>query len=359
MYTIMTVLNFSYNIDVLEVHKMLNQNGSESIKTIAVLTSGGDAPGMNAAVRAVVRTACENGMKVYGIVGGYKGLFENNMREQDMRSVCDIIHRGGTKLGSARFPEFGKDPEKYLKIAHEVCAERGIQGIVVIGGDGSFRGARDLSKDGIPCIAIPGTIDNDIGCSDYTIGFDTGLNTIKDMVDRLRDTIESHSRCSVVEVMGNGSGELTLCSAIAVGATAIAIPEKPFDFQHDIIEKIERTRKNGKNHFIVLVSEALTHRKENPLDVKQMAEDIERITGVESRHTILGHVQRGGSPTVKDRVVASRMGNKAVHLLMDGMSNRVVIARAEKIVDIDIQDALKMEKPFDEELYKTAMEISL
>ncbi|MDD7194782.1 MAG: 6-phosphofructokinase [Clostridiaceae bacterium] len=320
------------------------------MKTIGVLTSGGDAPGMNAAIRAVVRTACENGIKVFGINRGYAGLIEDDVRELNIRSVSDIIHRGGTMLYSARCKEFRE--EAGMQKAIETCKKHGIEGIVVIGGDGSFRGARDLSLRGIPCIGVPGTIDNDIVSSDYTIGYDTCLNTIMQMVDRVRDTVESHSRCVVVEVMGNRCGDLTLNSGIAVGATAIVIPEIHFDIEKHVIERIRRTQKTDKKHFIVMVAEGIG-------GVEELARKIEKECGVESRAVILGHVQRGGSPTVRDRVVASQMGYKAVQLLMDGIGNRVIVQKDDHIVDFDIYEALNMERSVNTELYKIAHEISI
>ena len=320
------------------------------MKTIGVLTSGGDAPGMNAAIRAVVRTACENGIKVFGINRGYSGLIEDDVRELNIRSVSDIIHRGGTMLYSARCKEFRE--EAGMQKAIETCKKHGIEGIVVIGGDGSFRGARDLSLRGIPCIGVPGTIDNDIVSSDYTIGYDTCLNTIMQMVDRVRDTVESHSRCVVVEVMGNRCGDLTLNSGIAVGATAIVIPEIHFDIEKHVIERIRRTQKTDKKHFIVMVAEGIG-------GVEELARKIEKECGVESRAVILGHVQRGGSPTVRDRVVASQMGYKAVQLLMDGIGNRVIVQKDDHIVDFDIYEALNMERSVNTELYKIAHEISI
>ncbi len=320
------------------------------MKTIGVLTSGGDAPGMNAAIRAVVRTACENGMKVYGINRGYQGLIDEDLRELNIRSVSDIIHRGGTMLHSARCLAF-KD-ESGMQKAIETCKKYGIEGMVVIGGDGSFRGARDLSLRGVPCIGIPGTIDNDIVSTDYTIGYDTCLNTVMQMVDRVRDTVESHSRCIVVEVMGNRCGDLTLNSGIAVGATAIVIPEIKSDIEKHVIDRIRRTQKTDKKHFIVMVAEGIG-------GVETLARKIEKECGVESRAVILGHVQRGGSPTVRDRVMASQMGYHAVRLLMDGIGNRVVVMRNDKIIDYDIYEALNMEKPINDELYKIAHEISI
>lgn len=320
------------------------------MKTIGVLTSGGDAPGMNAAVRAVVRTACENGIKVYGINRGYAGLMEGDLRELNIRSVSDIIHRGGTMLYSARCKEFKE--EYAMKKAIQTCHDFGIEGIVVIGGDGSFRGARDLSLRGIPCIGIPGTIDNDIVSSDYTIGYDTCLNTIMQMVDRVRDTVESHSRCIVVEVMGNRCGDLTLNAGIAVGATAIVIPEIKSDIEKHVIERIRRTQKTDKKHFIVMVAEGIG-------GVEELARKIEKECGVESRAIVLGHVQRGGSPTVRDRVAASQMGYKAVQLLMEGIGNRVVVQKKDDIIDYDIYEALCMERSVNDELYKIAHEISI
>ena len=320
------------------------------MKTIGVLTSGGDAPGMNAAIRAVVRTACENGIKVFGINEGYKGLIEDNLEELNIRSVSDIIHRGGTMLHSARCREFQK--EEGMQKAIATCKKHGIEGIVVIGGDGSFRGARDLSLRGIPCIGVPGTIDNDIVSSDYTIGYDTCLNTVMQMVDRVRDTVESHSRCIVVEVMGNKCGDLTLNAGIAVGATAIVIPEIQSDIEKHVIERIKRTQTTDKKHFIVMVAEGIG-------GVEALARKIEKECVVESRAVILGHVQRGGSPTVRDRVVASQMGYKAVQLLMQGIGNRVVVQKDDHIIDYDIYEALNMERKVNSELYKIAHEISI
>ncbi len=320
------------------------------MKTIGVLTSGGDAPGMNAAIRAVVRTACENGMKVYGVNRGYAGLIDEDIRELNIRSVSDIIHRGGTMLHSARCLDFKEEAGMQKAIA--TCRKYGIEGMVVIGGDGSFRGARDLSLRGIPCIAIPGTIDNDIVSTDYTIGYDTCLNTIMQMVDRVRDTVESHSRCIVVEVMGNRCGDLTLNAGIAVGATAIVIPEISCDIEKHVIERIKRTQKTDKKHFIVMVAEGIG-------GVEALARKIEQECGVESRAIVLGHVQRGGSPTVKDRVVASQMGYYAVQKLIAGESNRVIVLKNEGITDFDIYEALCMKKDVDDNLYKVAHEISI
>ncbi len=320
-----------------------------SIKKIGVLTSGGDAPGMNAAVRAVVRTALNKGVDVVGIVGGYTGLINGEIVDFNLRSVSEIIHRGGTVLYSSRCPEF-KTEEGIMK-AVETCKKHGIEGIVTVGGDGTFRGARDLSLHGIPCVGIPATIDNDIASTDYTIGFDTAMNTVMEMVDRLRDTAQSHARCSVVEVMGRGAGYLALRTGIAVGAVAILVPEVEYNVD-EIVEKMMRTKKTGKKHFIVVVAEGIGK-------VKDIAKEIEDKTGIETRATILGHVQRGGRPTVRDRVMASRMGYAAVDLLVQGIGNRVISFTDNKIIDFDIYEALSMERKFDHELYDIAHEISI
>ena len=329
------------------------------MKTIAVLTSGGDAPGMNAAIRAVVRTGVENGAQVLGIRRGYAGLIKGDMYEMNLRSVSDIIHRGGTMLYSARCKEF--TTEEGMQKAIDVCKENGIEGIVVIGGDGSFRGARDLSLRGINCVGVPGTIDNDIACCDYTIGYDTCLNTIMDMVDRIRDTTESHDRCFIVEVMGRRAGYLALNAGIAVGATSILIPEMEFSIQKDIIDRMRRTQKTGKEHFIIVVAEGVNDKLEAQgiNGVSALAKYIEHNLGVESRASVLGHVQRGGSPSCKDRVVASQMGSYAAHLLLNGIGNRVVAMQKEQILDYDIFEALNMTKSIDLSLYDTAMEISI
>ncbi len=321
-----------------------------AIKKIAVLTSGGDAPGMNAAVRAVARTALAKGMEVCGVYRGYDGLINNNLLPMDLRTVSDIIHRGGTALYTARSEEF-RTLEGQQKAA-ENCRKNGIEGVVVIGGDGSFRGAQDLTRQGIPCIGIPATIDNDISCCEYTIGYDTALNTCMHMIDKLRDTSQSHDRCSVVEVMGRRAGYLALNVGIAVGATTIVVPEVPFDFDRDILERIKTTYETGKRHFIIIVAEGIG-------GVSEMAKKIEEATGIETRPTVLGHVQRGGSPTVRDRVLASRMGNAAVELLCKGLSNRVVAMQMNSIVDFDIDEALAMKKPFDRAMYEVAHQISI
>ncbi len=310
------------------------------MKTIGVLTSGGDAPGMNAAVRAVVRTAVYHGITVKGIRRGYNGLMEGDIIDLDSRAVSGIIQLGGTMLYSARSPRF--KTEEGVKEAVEVCKKHGIEGIVVIGGDGSFRGARDLSLAGIPCVGIPATIDNDISSTEYTIGFDTAMNTVIQMVDRLRDTCDSHERCSVVEVMGRHAGHIALRTAIGVGALAVMVPEREIDLDA-VIEKIKETQRMGKKHFIVVVAEGVG-------GVTHMAERIEAETGIETRGTILGHVQRGGSPTLRDRLIATQMGYEAVQLLKSGIGNRVVAYKLGKVVDYDIYEALNMKKGLEDNL---------
>lgn len=319
-----------------------------TMKKIGVLTSGGDAPGMNAAVRAVVRAAIHKGMEVVGIYRGYNGLINGDIRPLDERSVSDIIQRGGTVLYTARCLEF-KERAGVLK-AKQTCIENGIEGIVVIGGDGSFRGAADLSAEGILCIGLPGTIDNDIAMTEYTIGYDTAMNTAMELIDKLEDTASSHDRCSVVEVMGRRAGYIALNTGIACGATAIFTSEMPYDIEN-VVKKINASRATGKNHFIVVVSEGVGNTQE-------IAKEIEERTGIESRVTILGHVQRGGSPTLRDRVEASKMGYYAVQLLEQGIGNRVVGLKQGEVVDVDIQEALKMKKAFPADLYKMADEIS-
>lgn len=319
-------------------------------KTIAVLTSGGDAPGMNAAVRAVVRSGLSFGMKVYGVMRGYNGLLNGDLKEMNMRSVSDIMQHGGTALFTARSPEFNT-PEGVQKAAN-MCREKGIDGVVVIGGDGSFRGARDLTGAGIPCIGVPGTIDNDIACTDYTIGYDTALNTAMEMIDRIRDTTESHDRCSVVEVMGRRCGDIALNTGVAVGALTTLVPEIPYDFQKDVLDRIRLAQSTGKRHYIIVVAEGVGHTQE-------LAERIQKETGIESRATILGHVQRGGAPTLRDRVVASRMGYHAAELLFNGIGNRVVAMKGEQIVDFDITEALNMPRTFDEKMYRVSAVLSI
>ncbi|MDD5947458.1 MAG: 6-phosphofructokinase [Oscillospiraceae bacterium] len=319
------------------------------MKRIGVLTSGGDAPGMNAAIRAVTRTALNKGMEVVGIRRGYNGLINGDVFDMNVRSVSSIIQRGGTLLFTARCPEF--KTEEGLQKAVNACHEMSIEGLVVIGGDGSYRGAGDLSARGIPCIGLPGTIDNDISSTDYTIGYDTAMNTVVQMVDKLRDTAHSHDRCSVVEVMGRRAGYIALNTAVACGATEVLCPERDYNLD-DVVAKMQRTRQTGKQNFIIVVAEGIGNSNE-------IAKFIEEKTGIESRATILGHVQRGGSPTVRDRVLASQMGYYAVNLLEQGIGNRVIGVRGNKFVDYDIHEALQMVKPFEDDLYDISGIISI
>ena len=315
---------------------------SEAVKTIGVLTSGGDAPGMNAAIRAVVRTGISNGLKVKGIQRGYAGLLDEEIIDMDNLSVSDIIQTGGTVLYTARCLEF-KEAE-YQKKGADICRKHGIDGVVVIGGDGSFMGASKLSEQGINTIALPGTIDLDIACTEYTIGFDTAINTAMEAIDKLRDTSESHERCTIVEVMGRTAGHIALWTGIASGAEYILTTEKYHGDIQRIISKIQDRRKLGKKNHIIVNAEGVGNSME-------MAKLIEIATGIETRATILGHIQRGGNPTCKDRVYASAMGTKAVELLCEGKSNRVVGYKAGEFVDYDIQEALAMTKGLDPYLF--------
>lgn len=319
-------------------------------KVIGVLTSGGDAPGMNAAVRAVVRTAIKKNMQVMGIRRGYNGLINGDMSEMNIRSVSNVLHRGGTMLLTARCNEFKTEEGQMQAVG--VCKELGIDGLVIIGGDGSFMGARALANQGIPCVGIPGTIDNDIACSEYTIGYDTAMNTAVEAIDKLRDTTQSHDRCSVVEVMGHHAGYIALNVGIATGALAVLLPERPFDFERDILQRMRQTQVTGKKHFIIIVSEGVT-------DAQTLANQIQAATGVDSRATVLGHIQRGGSPTVRDRVNASLMGYHAVDLLDKGIYNRVVALSGGKIVDYDVNVALSMHKYLDPMEIEVAQAISI
>ncbi len=308
---------------------------NRNMRTIGVLTSGGDAPGMNAAIRAVIRTGVYHGVKVCGVKRGYNGLINGEIEELRARDASEVLHRGGTMLMTARCLEF-KTPEGINRALH-IARVFGIDGMIVIGGDGSFRGAQKLSQAGLPTVAMPGTIDNDIGCSEYTIGYDTCLNTVKDAIDKIRDTASSHERCSVIEVMGRAAGYIALEAGIACGAEVILIPEKPYNFDEDVLRVILEAKTRGKKHAIVIVAEGIGGAIE-------MAKDIEAATGIESRATILGHVQRGGSPTVRDRVIASRMGARCVELLLEGKANRVVCMQEGKITDMDIDEGLAMTK---------------
>ena len=323
---------------------------NKKIKTIGVLTSGGDAPGMNAAVRAVVRAGAYYGVNVCGIKRGYNGLINGDIVEMTPRTVSDIIQRGGTTLMTARCLEF-KEKEGVEK-ACQIARVFGLDGIVVIGGDGSFRGARDLSNAGIPTVALPGTIDNDISCSEYTIGYDTCLNTVMEAVDKLRDTASSHERCSVIEVMGRRAGYIALEAGIACGAEVVLVPEKEYNFEEDVLRPILEAKGRGKKHAIIIVAEGVG-------GVIEIAKQIEKATGIESRATILGHVQRGGSPTVRDRVMASRMGLKAVELLLEGKANRIVRLKDGQVSDIDINEGLDMEKKNPEELLSVVKKLTI
>ena len=321
------------------------------IKTIGVLTSGGDAPGMNAAVRAIVRTGLGYGYKVMGIKEGYRGLLKEDIIEMDARCVSEYLQRGGTMLETARCPEF-KNPEGIAKGA-EVCRKHGIDAIVVIGGDGSFRGARALAEQGIHTIAVPGTIDNDIACSEYTIGFDTALNTALEAADKLRDTCTSHHRCSVIEVMGARAGYIAVETAIACGAEVVLTPEVPFDFEKDVIDVIKEGRANGRKHNIIVVAEGVD------MDVSKMAKLIKEKTDIDTRATILGHIQRGGSPTVRDRVAAAVMGSRAVDLISQGKTNRVVVMKGGAVTDLDITEGLEMKKVLNRDMYALVRKLSV
>lgn len=319
-------------------------------KTIGVLTSGGDAPGMNAAIRAVVRTGIKNGFSVVGIKRGYTGLLAEDMDDMSLRSVSDIIQRGGTALYSSRCPEFKE--KRNVEKAAEICRKAGIDALVTIGGDGTFRGALDLCRLGVPCIGIPATIDNDISSSEYTIGFDTAVNTVVQMVDRVRDTSQSHDRCSVIEVMGRRAGHIALHAGIACGALSILVPEIEFSLEKDVVAKMVGSLRSGKQHFIVMVAEGVGHAPD-------IAQKIEKLTGINTNAVVLGHVQRGGTPTANERVIASMMGHHAVELIGQGIGKRVVVYRSGKVVDFDIEEALAMHKTIDMDMYNMASDISI
>ena len=323
---------------------------AKEIQTIGVLTSGGDAPGMNAAIRAVVRQAISKGKKVKGIRRGYTGLIAEDIVDMEAKDVSDIIQRGGTILQTARCPEFRT--EEGQKLGAEMCRKHGIEGIIVIGGDGSFRGAQKLAAQGINTIGIPGTIDLDISCTDYTIGFDTAVNTAMEAIDKIRDTASSHERCSIIEVMGRDAGYIALWCGLANGAEQVLIPEK-YDFdEQKIVNNILANRKRGKRHYIIINAEGIGHST-------SLARRIEAATGMETRATILGHMQRGGSPTCKDRVYASTMGAYAVDLLCEGKSNRVVAYKDGKFVDYDVDEALAMEKHISDYQFNVGKNMSI
>ena len=320
------------------------------MKRIGLLTSGGDAPGMNAAIRAVVRSGIFFGMEVFGIERGYAGLIEDKLIPMEMRSVSNIVQFGGTKLRTARCMEMLT--EEGQKKAVATLEKHGIEGLVVIGGDGSFRGAKVLSeKYGVPTIGIPGTIDNDLEYTDYTLGFDTAVNTCLDMINKLRDTMTSHERVSVVEVMGRHCGDIALYSGIASGAEIIVVPEIPVDME-SIVASVNRSRANGKHSNIIVVAEGV-------MSAEEFARRLQTHTEYSVRPTCIGHVQRGGSPMMADRMLAAQFGNKAVRLLNDGIGNRAVGIKDNKIIDMDIIEAVSMKKVFNYELYETLQMISM
>jgi len=317
----------------------------KQVRRIGVLTSGGDAPGMNAAIRAIVRTATAEGVSVLGVRRGYSGLISTDFVELTSRSVARVLSLGGTMLYTARSEEM-LSPEGVEKAAN-TCRYMGIDGLVVIGGDGSFRGALALAKQGIAAVGIPATIDNDIACTDYTIGFDTACNTAVEAVDKLRDTMQSHERCSVVEIMGRRAGHLALHVGIAVGATCILLPEREQDFESAVIEPIRLGRLHGRHHHLIIVAEGHGSASE-------VAAKVQSTTGMEARVTILGHIQRGGSPSARDRVIASQMGCHAAGLLMAGKAGRLVISQGGRILDCDIEDGLSRKKDLDQQLFEVA-----
>ena len=323
---------------------------ASAVRRIGVFTSGGDAPGMNAAIRSVVRTSLHMGIECIGIRRGYHGLITGDFTPLNFESVSGLSRRGGTMLYSARSEEFKTPAGQERAVAN--CKMLGLDALVGIGGDGTFSGLLCLAKRGLSVVGIPGTIDNDIACTDYTIGYDTALNTAMEMIDRIRDTTESHDRCSVVEVMGRRCGDIALNTGVAVGALTTLVPEIPYDFQKDVLDRIRLAQSTGKRHYIIVVAEGVGHTQE-------LAERIQKETGIESRATILGHVQRGGAPTLRDRVVASRMGYHAVELLQNGLGNRVVAMKGEQIVDFDITEALDMPRTFDEKMYRVSAILSI
>ncbi|QXM05349.1 6-phosphofructokinase [Crassaminicella indica] len=320
------------------------------MKTIGVLTSGGDAPGMNAAIRAVVRAGIYNNIKVMGIERGYNGLINGNIKEMNLSSVADIIHRGGTVLKTARCEEF--KTEEGRKKALNVLKVFGIEGLVVIGGDGSFTGAQKLSEAGIKTIGIPGTIDNDLAYTDYTIGFDTALNTVLDAITKIRDTSASHGRANIVEVMGRHCGDIALYAGLAGGAESVIVPEEEFSID-DVCRKLIQGRSRGKLHSIIMLAEGIGG------NAFELGKEIEEVTGIETKVTVLGHIQRGGNPSAFDRILASKLGAKAVSLLIEGKSGRVVGMKDHKIIDMDIHEALSMERQFDKETYKLTKILSI
>ncbi len=326
------------------------------MRKIGVLTSGGDAPGMNSAIRAIVRTGIIKGMEVYGIGHGYKGLIEGEVIPLDMRSVSGELHRGGTLLATARSKEFMTE-EGFAKALATLRSHK-IDGLAVIGGDGSYKGALSLAKEGIQVVGLPGTIDNDIPGTEYTIGFDTAVNTCMELCDKLRDTARSHERCSVVEVMGRNCGNIALAAGVAVGATATLVPEIDVDFEHDILARIEETRRSGKLHFIIVVSEGL-FKKDFPFSSsEELAAAITARLDIPARATVLGHVQRGGSPTARDRIISAEMGHLAVELLSRDCGPRAVCYVDGVVCDKDLEAALSTPIEFDFAAYRMAMTVS-
>lgn len=319
------------------------------MKKIGVLTSGGDSPGMNAAVRAVVRKAIYHDLEVYGIYHGYQGLIEGDIKRLELGSVGDIIHRGGTILHTARCKEFQTEAGQLKAI--EQLNKLGIEGIVIIGGDGSYRGAQALTEKGYPCIGVPGTIDNDIPGTDFTIGFDTALNTVIDAIDKIRDTATSHERTYVIEVMGRNAGDIALWAGLAGGAETILCPEYDYDME-EIVAKLHRGHERGKKHSIIIVAEGVG----SGVDI---AKKIQEKAGFETRVTVLGHVQRGGSPSARDRVLASRLGARAVELLMEGQGGKAVGIEQNKLVDYDIMEALAKKHTIDKKMYDLSAELSI
>lgn len=319
------------------------------MKKIAVLTSGGDAPGMNAAIRAVVRKARFHGVEVVGVSHGYEGLYNGDYELLDIGSVGDIIQRGGTKLFSARFPEFKED--KFQLEAIERMKKDGIEGLVVIGGDGSYRGAMQLTEKGFPCVGIPGTIDNDVPGTEYTIGFDTALNTVVESIDKIRDTATSHENTFVIEVMGRDAGDIALWAGLAAGAESILIPEESFDIE-DIVTRLERGAARGKRHSIIIVAEGV-------MNGHKLAKQLEERTGVKIRTSVLGHIQRGGSPSARDRVLAGQFGARAVELLLGDKGGRAVGVKNHHIIDYNLKEAFESKHEADLSLYTLSKELSI
>lgn len=323
--------------------------GDYTLKKIAVLTSGGDAPGMNAAIRAVVRSSIYNCIDVTAIKSGFNGLINAQIEDMNLSSVADIIHRGGTVLRTARCEQF--KTEEGQKKALNVIKVLGIEGMIVIGGDGSLKGAKTLNKLGIPTIGVPGTIDNDLGYTDYTIGFDTSINTVVDAISKIRDTSISHGRANIIEVMGRQCGDIALYAGLAGGAESIIVPEVDFNID-EVCSKLLRGRNRGKLHSIIILTEGVG----DPIEISN---EIKEKTGIETRATILGHIQRGGSPTASDRILASKMGARAVELLIQGATNRAVGMRGNKIIDVDIDEALSVKKTFDTDSYELTKILSI